>query len=164
LWRRTAKFESLAFHQRGASAKCLLPITPQSNGTLQVTVGHGCPYRECHKDAAEPPQASPSAKQFSRIALTMHLMSSDTIPEPAPGPIVCLLRKRMEHGMECTCYSIEKHQDQWVVLACGARVLICNDKKMAIMIARRAANMSRENYATDTSHQIADAHSSDRQS
>ena len=66
--------------------------------------------------------------------------------------------------MARTSYSIEKHQDQWVVWACGARVLICDDKTMAITIARRAANMSREGYATDTSQRITDAHSSDWQS
>jgi hypothetical protein len=43
--------------------------------------------------------------------------------------------------MEGTCYSIKPDQDQWVVLACGTPVLICKRKKVAVMIARRAANM-----------------------
>jgi len=40
-----------------------------------------------------------------------------------------------------TCYSIENHQDQWVVLAYGRPVLIFKRKKMAVMIAEHAENM-----------------------
>jgi hypothetical protein len=53
--------------------------------------------------------------------------------------------------MERTAYSIEKRQDQWVVWAGDARILICEHKEMAIMTARRAANMLRESYASDAS-------------
>jgi hypothetical protein len=53
----------------------------------------------------------------------------------------------MEHGMERSCYSIEKHQDHWVVTAHGARILICKHKKAAIMLARRASNMLHDSYA-----------------
>ena len=66
--------------------------------------------------------------------------------------------------MEHTSYSIEKRQDQWVVWACGARVLVCKHKKMAIMIARRASNMLRESPASDASQPIADAHPPDQHS
>jgi hypothetical protein len=66
--------------------------------------------------------------------------------------------------MQHTSYSIEKRQNQWVIWACGARVLVCKHKKMAIMIARRATHMLRESPASDASRRFTHAHPSDQHS
>lgn len=36
------------------------------------------------------------------------------------------------------CYSIEKHRNGWSVSVSGVKVLICNNKKMALAVVRQA--------------------------
>ena len=40
--------------------------------------------------------------------------------------------------MEKTCYRIEKYQDQWVVSACGTRIMICKKKRTALKTVKHA--------------------------
>jgi hypothetical protein len=40
--------------------------------------------------------------------------------------------------MENACYRIEKYQDQWVVSACGTRIMICKKKRTALKTVKHA--------------------------
>jgi hypothetical protein len=40
--------------------------------------------------------------------------------------------------MEQTCYFIEKSQDQWVVSACGTKIMTCKTRRIALRTVRRA--------------------------
>ena len=40
--------------------------------------------------------------------------------------------------MERTCYLIEKYQDQWVVSACGTKIMTCKKRRTALRTVRNA--------------------------
>jgi hypothetical protein len=40
--------------------------------------------------------------------------------------------------MERICYLIEKYQDQWVVSACGTKIMTCKKKRTALRTVRSA--------------------------
>jgi hypothetical protein len=66
-------------------------------------------------------------------------------------PIPCLLAlaflgKHTEGTMKRSGYSVEKHQNQWVVCAGGTGLLICEHKKTAVTFAKTAFKMLHGEY------------------
>lgn len=62
--------------------------------------------------------------------------------------------------MAQNCYSIEKHHNRWAVAVFGVKVLICDSKKTALAVVRRATQGlcldRRQNSGRDTATNRAD--------
>jgi hypothetical protein len=55
--------------------------------------------------------------------------------------------------MERTCYLIEKHRDQWVVSASGAKIMTCRKKSTALRTVRNATVLLHGRAAVRLDHE-----------